>query len=325
MASPFAWACHRFRSPYPNLDVKLNHLWSFLMRVKSKSRLTRIIDAGVIGSAIFLVAFVIHKVDTVMIYDWHWGFLWEYILRWDEEQQAYAPNLLLKGLATTFRLVIWSMLLASMIGICMGIMRTSSRLLFRTVSRLYVEFIRNMPPVVFIFVFFFFLSSQFVPLLGIDEISVRASPQTIAILEVLIGPPELFANVISGVICLGLFEGAYITEIIRAGIQSINKGQTEAGQSIGLTRFQTLRWVVFPQAVQRVIPPLAGQFITLIKDTSIVSLISIQELTFLAQEVAYSTQYVFEIWLFVAGVYFCICYSLALFCGRLERRAQRIY
>lgn len=295
------------------------------MRVKSKSRLTRIIDVVVIGSAILLVAFVIHKVDTVMIYDWHWGFLWEYILRWDEEQQAYAPNLLLKGLATTFRLVIWSMLLASMIGVCMGIMRTSSRLLFRTVSRLYVEFIRNMPPVVFIFVFFFFISSQFVPLLGIDEISVRASPQTIAVLEVLIGPPELFANVISGVICLGLFEGAYITEIIRAGIQSINKGQTEAGQSIGLTRFQTLRWVVFPQAVQRVIPPLAGQFITLIKDTSIVSLISIQELTFLAQEVAYSTQYVFEIWLFVAGVYFCICYSLALFFGRLERRAQRIY
>ena len=139
------------------------------------------------------------------------------------------------------------------------------------------------------------------------------------------GPPELFANVISGILCLALFEGAYITEIIRAGIQAIDKGQTEAGQSIGLTRFQTLRWVIFPQAVQKVIPPLTGQFITLIKDSSIVSLISIQELTFLAQEVAYSTQYVFEIWLFVAGVYFCICYSLALLFAKLEKRSQRIY
>ena len=294
-------------------------------RKKTKSGVTRAVDTIVIASAIFLVAYIIYKVDTVMIYEWHWGFLWEYILRWDEEQQAYAPNLLLKGLATTFRLVIWSMLLASIIGIVMGIMRTSSRVFFRTVSRLYVEFIRNMPPVVFIFVFFFFLSSQFVPLLGIDELSVNASPETIALLEILLGPPELFANVISGILCLALFEGAYITEIIRAGIQSIDKGQTEAGQSIGLTRFQTLRWVIFPQAVQKVIPPLTGQFITLIKDSSIVSLISIQELTFLAQEVAYSTQYVFEIWLFVAGVYFCICYSLALFFAKLEKRSQRIY
>ncbi|MBH64671.1 MAG: amino acid ABC transporter permease [Alphaproteobacteria bacterium] len=294
-------------------------------RKKPKSGVTRAVDTIVIASAIFLVGYVIYKVDTVMIYNWHWGFLWEYILRWDEEQQAYAPNLLLKGLATTFRLVIWSMLLASIIGIVMGIMRTSSRIFFRTVSRLYVEFIRNMPPVVFIFVFFFFLSSQFVPLLGIDELSVNASPKTIALLEILLGPPELFANVISGILCLALFEGAYITEIIRAGIQSIDKGQTEAGQSIGLTRFQTLRWVIFPQAVQKVIPPLTGQFITLIKDSSIVSLISIQELTFLAQEVAYSTQYVFEIWLFVAAVYFCICYSLALLFGKLEKRSQRIY
>ena len=292
---------------------------------KTKSGVTRAVDTIVIASAVFLVAYIIYKVDTVMIYNWHWGFLWEYILRWDEEQQAYAPNLLLKGLATTFRLVIWSMLLASLIGIVMGIMRTSSRIFFRTVSRLYVEFIRNMPPVVFIFVFFFFISSQFVPLLGIDELSVNASPETIALLKILLGPPELFANVISGIICLALFEGAYITEIIRAGIQSIDKGQTEAGQSIGLTRFQTLRCVIFPQAVQKVIPPLTGQFITLIKDSSIVSLISIQELTFLAQEVAYSTQYVFEIWLFVAGVYFCICYSLALLFAKLEKRSQRIY
>ena len=295
------------------------------MRRKPKSNLTRAVDLIVIASALFLVGYIIYKVDTVMIYEWHWDFLWNYILRWDEEQQSYKPNLLLKGLTATCGLVIWSMLLASIIGIVMGIMRTSSRIFFRTVSRLYVEFIRNMPPVVFIFVFFFFLSSQFVPLLGIDRISVDASPATIAVLEILLGPPELFANAISGILCLALFEGAYITEIIRAGIQSIDKGQSEAGNSIGLSRFQTLRWIVFPQAVRKVIPPLTGQFITLIKDSSILALISIQELTFLAQEVAYSTQYVFEVWLFVAGIYFCICYSLALLFARLEKRSRSIY
>ena len=287
---------------------------------KKRFQLRHLIDVVVIVGAIALVAYLFRQVETVMVYKWHWSFLPEYILRWDEEQQAYAPNLLLKGLAMTFRLAIWSMILASLIGIVMGIMRTSRRLFPRMISRLFVETVRNMPPVVFIFVFYFFISSQLVPLLGIDEISTKASPETLQVLVLLLGPPELFSNIISGVICLAIFEAAYITEIVRAGIQSVGRGQFEAGEAIGLTRFQVMRWVVLPQAIQRVIPPLAGQFITLIKDSSIVSLISIQELTFLAQEVAYSTQYVFEIWLFVAAVYFCICYSLALLFGRLERR-----
>ena len=287
---------------------------------KKRLRLKHVVDAVVIVGAILLIAYLIRQVETVMVYKWHWAFLPEYIMRWDEETQSLAPNLLLKGLAMTFRLAVWSMILASLLGIVMGIMRTSRRLFPRMVSRSFVETVRNMPPVVFIFVFYFFISSQLVPLFGIDEISTKASPETLKVLVFLLGPPELFSNIISGIICLAIFEAAYITEIVRAGIQSIGKGQVEAGEAVGLTRYQVMRWVILPQAIQRVIPPLAGQFITLIKDSSIVSLISIQELTFLAQEVAYSTQYVFEIWLFVAAVYFCICYSLAFIFSRLERK-----
>lgn len=283
-------------------------------------RSTHLIDIAVISAVIGFIVYVVYRVDTVLVYNWYWGFIPDYILRWDEELGRYAPNLLLKGLFTTFRLAVWSLLLASLIGVIMGVMRTSKRLFPRMVSRLYVEFVRNMPPVVFLFIFYFFISSQLIPILGIDEISVRASPTTLVFLEMALGPPELFSNVISGIICLAIFEAAYITEIVRAGIQSIDRGQIEAGQSIGLSQFQVLRWIVLPQAVQRMVPPLAGQFITLIKDSSLVSLISIQELTFLAQEVAYSTQYVFEIWIFVAVMYFCICYSLAWLFGRLEKR-----
>ena len=283
-------------------------------------RSTHLIDVAVISAVIGFIVYVVYRVDTVLVYNWYWGFIPDYILRWDEELGRYAPNLLLKGLFTTLRLAVWSLLLASLIGVIMGVMRTSKRLFPRMVSRLYVEFVRNMPPVVFLFIFYFFISSQLIPILGIDEISVRASPTTLVFLEMALGPPELFSNVISGIICLAIFEAAYITEIVRAGIQSIDRGQIEAGQSIGLSQFQVLRWIVLPQAVQRMVPPLAGQFITLIKDSSLVSLISIQELTFLAQEVAYSTQYVFEIWIFVAVMYFCICYSLAWLFGRLEKR-----
>ena len=281
-------------------------------------RSTHLIDIAVISAVIGFIVYVVYRVDTVLVYNWYWGFIPDYILRWDEELGRYAPNLLLKGLFTTFRLAVWSLLLASLIGVIMGVMRTSKRLFPRMVSRLYVEFVRNMPPVVFLFIFYFL--PQLIPILGIDEISVRASPTTLVFLEMALGPPELFSNVISGIICLAIFEAAYITEIVRAGIQSIDRGQIEAGQSIGLSQFQVLRWIVLPQAVQRMVPPLAGQFITLIKDSSLVSLISIQELTFLAQEVAYSTQYVFEIWIFVAVMYFCICYSLAWLFGRLEKR-----
>ena len=91
------------------------------------------------------------------------------------------------------------------------------------------------------------------------------SPTAISIVEVLFGQANLFANFLSGLMCLALFEGAYVTEIVRAGIQSVPRGQWEAGTSIGLTRFQLLRYVVMPQAIQKIVPPLCNQFIQTIK------------------------------------------------------------
>ena len=112
---------------------------------------------------------------------------------------------------------------------------------------------------------------------------------------------------------------------MRAGIQSIGKDQWEAARAIGLSRFNVLRDVILPQAGRKILPPLAGQFITLIKVSSIVSLISIQELTFLATEVASSTTKVFETWILVGGMYFCICFGFAVLFGWLERRARRSF
>ena len=94
-------------------------------------------------------------------------------------------------------------------------------------SRAYVESIRNVPPLVFIFIFYFFISSRIMPLLGIEEFVRGASPETLAWLEMLFGPPQLVSNVISGILCLAMFEGAYVAEIVRAGIQSVPKSQTE--------------------------------------------------------------------------------------------------
>ena len=108
----------------------------------------------------------------------------------------------------------------------------------------------------------------------------------------------------------------------RAGIQSIDRGQWEAARAIGLSRFNVLRDIILPQAIKKILPPLAGQFITLVKDSSIVSLISIQELTFLTQEVANTTTQFFEAWLLTGFLYFIVCYPLALLFGRLERKLK---
>ena len=278
------------------------------------------IDFAVFVAVIAAIVYVWYRVDSVLAYRWDWTFVPHYLYRFDEDQQAWVANLLMQGLYTTIRLALWSIVLAAVIGVVFGVMRTSRRLFPRMVSRVYVELIRNIPPLVFIFIFYFFISSQIMPLLGIEEFIRGASPETLAWLEVLFGPPKLISNVISGIICLAMFEGAYVTEIVRAGIQSIPRTQTEAGFSIGLSRLQLMRYVILPQAVQRVVPPLAGQFITLVKDSSIVSLISIQELTFLAVETAVSTNRMFEVWITVAGLYFCVCWSCALLFDWMERR-----
>ena len=278
------------------------------------------VDSVVLIGIIGFFGFISYRVDTVLVYQWDWGFLPGYLFRWDEETQSLLPNLLVKGLLTTLRLAFWSIILATLIGFVIGMMRTSRRLFPKAFSRLYVELIRNVPPIVFIFVFYFFISSQIIPLLGLDTLDQRLGPTGQSVVELLFGPVSLLSNTFSGIFCLALFEAAYITEIVRSGIQSISSGQREAAMSIGLSRWQQMRYVVLPQAVQRVIPPLAGQFIILIKDSSIVSLISIQELTFLTLEVANSTQRVFEVWVFVAGVYFVLCYSCALIFRRLEMK-----
>ena len=287
---------------------------------RSKARLGWV-DAAVLAAAAFAVAYVGYRVDSVLEYRWDWSAIPHFLYRWDDEAGRWVPNLLMQGFFTTIRLALLSLIPAALFGAVFGVMRTAGRLFPRLLSRTYVELIRNIPPLVFIFIFYFFISSQIMPLLGVEDLVRGASPGTLRSLEVVFGPSSLIPNVISGVICLAMFQGAYMTEIVRAGIQSIPRTQTEAGLSIGLSRWQLWRRVIIPQAIRRVIPPLAGQFITLVKDSSLLSLISIQELSFLAMETAVSTTRVFEVWITVAGLYFCLCYFLSLVFDRLEQRA----
>lgn len=287
-------------------------------------RLVKLIDVLIMGVVIAIVAYIVYRVESVLVYNWDWSVVFQYVISRDSETGELTPNLFLKGVAMTLRLAFWGTLMAAIIGIVMGFCRTSGNLFLRTISRLYVELIRNIPPVVFIFVFYFFISSQILPLLGLDTAGRDSDLANNPVIGFLFGPGYLLGNFTAGVVCLAMFEGAYITEIVRAGIQSIDRGQWEGARAIGLSRFYVLRDVIMPQALRRILPPLAGQFITLVKDSSIVSLISIQELTYLTQDVANTTTHFFEAWLLTGFLYFIICYPLAHWFGYLERRMKTL-
>lgn len=290
--------------------------------LQTRRRLTTVdyICFGLVG---VVIAYAVYRVSDVLVYNWNWSRVFNFVIYYDEETARYVPNLLLEGIATTLRLAFWATIVAATIGLVMGYMRTSKNLAMRMISRCYVELVRNIPPVVFIFIFYFFLSGQLMPLIGIDDIDKNGAFVSSSLFYVMFGDPRLFSNFVAGAMCLALFEGAYITEIVRAGIQSITKGQWEAARAVGLSPLNVLRDIVFPQAIRKILPPLAGQFITLIKDSAIVSLISIQELTFLATEVASTTTKVFETWIIVGAMYFVLCYSFATLFGHLEKRAMR--
>jgi polar amino acid transport system permease protein len=287
-----------------------------------RRRRVGLLDAAVVAAVLGAIAFVAWRAGTALDYRWNFAPVWGFILRYDEDR-GWVANLLLQGLLTTLRVSFWAAILAAVVGVVMGVARTSRALLPRLISGFYVETIRNIPPLVFVFVFFFFVTSQLLPALGVEDWIRRQDPATLAWIEILFGPPQFAAAVLAAIICLGLFEGAYVTEIVRAGIQSLPRGQWEAGEALGLSRVGTLRHVILPQAVARTVPPLAGQAVSLVKDSSIVSLVSIQDLAFLGNEVAATTNRVFETWLVVALFYFVVCATLSAIAARIERRFAR--
>jgi polar amino acid transport system permease protein len=275
-----------------------------------------------LGTAIYIY----HRLSSGLHYDWHWERIPQYLLRFDQKENRWVLNSLTRGFLNTIRLSVWGTLLATLIGIFMGLARISTRPFRRMVGGTYVELIRNTPPLVLIFIFYFFVSDQLMPILHVQHLAEAAPPCIQQLLTLLLAAPPTLPAFLSALITLSLFEGAYITEIVRAGIQSIETGQCEASAALGLSRRQQLAYIVGPQAVRRILPPLSGQFISTIKDSAIVSVISIQELTFQGMELMASTYLTFEIWITVSLLYLVLTLSCSLAVERLEinlNRSQR--
>ncbi len=264
------------------------------------------------------LVYTIYQVKIKLNYNWQWEIIPQYLFRYDEESGKWVSNYLIHGLLTTLRLSFWGTLLATIFGTVMGLLRVSKSLFHRMLARSYVELMRNLPPLVIIFIFYFFISDQIMPILGIDDYLRSASEKTQNIFALLFAPPQFASAFISALFTLAIFEGAYITEIVRAGIESVEKGQWEASHALGLSKYQSMRHIILPQAMQRLLPALAGQFISLIKDSAIVSVISIQELSYQGTQLMASTYLTIEIWITITALYLVMTLTFSLGVSKLE-------
>ena len=201
------------------------------------------------------------------------------------------PGPLLIGLWLTLKISALSLLAALLLGLVAGLGRVARNPAARYLAATYVEIIRGTPLLVQIFIFYFFIGT-------VLQLSAFAA----------------------GVAALSVFTGAYVAEIVRAGIEGVAKGQMEAARSLGMSYPQAMRYVILPQAFRRMLPPLTGQFINLIKDSSLVSVMALTDLTKAGREVVSSTFSPFEVWFTVALMYLLLTGSLSLLVRRMERR-----
>lgn len=283
-------------------------------------KLTRF-DFALLALILCGVGYSLYRVDVVLDYPWNWPALLQFILR-DDPSGGFTFGPLSHGLFFTLRLSFWATILALVLGTVMGLTRISPRLFRRMIGISYVGTVRNLPPLILIFIVYYFFSDQIFTVFGLETILNSLSPDALAFVTTVTAPQSSFNAFAAGVATLGFYEGAYISEILRGGIESIERGQWEAVHTLGLTRQQGLRHVILPQALRRTLPQLAGQFISTIKDSAIVSIISIPELTFQGLELMASTYLTFEIWITVTLLYLILCLSCSLAVASMEKRLR---
>lgn len=224
-------------------------------------------------------------------YNWHWHRVPQYLFTLKSGKFTLGP--LLEGVLVTFKLSGIGLLLSFFIGLLTALLRLSSSFTAQLLARGYLEMARNTPLMVQIFFIYFVIG----PVFGLERFT-------------------------SAVLALSLFEGAYASEIFRAGIVSIHRGQWEAAYSLGLSSAQMYRRVILPQAMRRILPPLASQAISLVKDSALVSTVAIYDLTMQTQALVSETFLTFELWFTAAAIYLAITSALSMIVNYLENRLR---
>ncbi|MDN6140008.1 MAG: ABC transporter substrate-binding protein/permease [Tetragenococcus koreensis] len=217
--------------------------------------------------------------------------------------QIYGP-LFLKGAATTIGVALVCVVVGTLLGILIALLRLSSNKVINTIAFFYIQVLRGTPALLQIFIFYFGLSSiMTIPAIHIWDINI--------------------ARLIPGCIALAINSSAYVAEIIRSGINAVDNGQTEAGYSLGLNRRITMQEIILPQAIRNILPALGNEFVSMIKETSLLSVIAVSELMFVADTVKAATYRTMESLFIAAVIYFMITWFVSWLVSLLEKRLEK--
>ena len=234
------------------------------------------------GFALVLVIGVIVAALLALPYRWNWTAVWSY------------RRLFIDGWLATLIISAIALPLSCLLGLAFALARRAAFLPLQYVSRIYVELTRGAPLLVQIYLYFYVFANAL----------------------------QIHNRYVVGPLILAAFTGAYISEIIRSGIEGVGRSQLESARAIGLTTRQTYRYVIFPQAIRQILPPLAGQCASIIKDSSLLSVLGLGEFTQAAGEVTSFTYAAFEAYLPVAVGYLLLTLPISLWSQSLERRAR---
>ena len=208
------------------------------------------------------------------------------------------PDFVEAFIAVSLKAAIIALIIGLVIGVVLGVVATSESKILRAISRIYVELLQNTP--ILILLFFLYVFSPYVVPGGVDAFTI-------------------------GSIVLGIYHGAYISEIVRSGIEAVAKGQEEAAKSQGFTKLQTMRYIVLPQAIRMIIPPITTQVVGIIKNTSILQVIAVGDLMYKAQIWTSYSGFSGPAFILAALIYFVVCYPLTLLSRHLEKKFSRGY
>ena len=229
---------------------------------------------------ILVLGWVLDSGARAMDYRWQWQRVPDFIAFY--EQGQWWPAELIEGLFVTIKISLLSLIFTLLIGMLTTLLKLSDSIIGRSIATVYIELIRNTPLLVQIYLLYFI----FGPVIGLDRLT-------------------------TAILALTLFQGAYTAEVFRGGLNSIPKGQFEAAHSLGLSSFATYYNVIGPQLLQRTLPPLTNEVVSLVKNSSIVSVMAIFDLTTEGRNIVSETAMPFEIWFTVAAIYLLLTLSLS--------------
>jgi len=224
-----------------------------------------------------------------MGYNWQWYRIPQYF--YEITDDGFVWGEISKGLVATIIISSTSFGLAVVLGLIIALLRLSDLVIGRAVAVGFLELIRNMPLLVLLYLFYYVL-----------------------------GPIFDLNRYWASVLCLAVFHAALISEIFRAGINAVAQGQWEAASSIGMTRTQTYRYIILPQSIKFMLPPMTGELVHTVKSSAIVSVIAVVELTTIGRNIISDTYMSFEIWFTIAAVYMILTLALSIFVSWLESR-----